>query len=231
MKKKVNSKKKKDEVKAILRKNREFLVARLRQEWDQAERAARRHELLQQAKASASAIAKGLLVLLAVGGLVTVATVAPNLFAAVGRIKGRRRFYDKRQFQRAVQYLKKEKYVAAKRTDDEYEIKLTAEGADIVLARSLRELKVKEQEKWDGQWWMVIFDIPDRHKWARDAFRRKLQEMGFYPLQESVFVYPYECEKEISFLTMLYNIPEYVRLVRSNDISYDTDLRDFFSLS
>ncbi len=230
MRKRVNSKKKKENVRITLRKNREFLIARLRQEWDAAERATKREDLIRQAKASAAVIAKGLLVLVAIAGVVTVAAVAPNLFAAVGRIKKRRRFYDKHQFQRAVRYLKKEKYIAVDRENEGYEIKLTDEGADIIFARSLKDLKIEQEGNWDGRWRMVIFDIPDRHKWARDAFRRKLQEMGFYRLQESVFIYPYECEKEISFLTMLYNIPEYVRLVRSSDLSYDTDVKNLFSL-
>lgn len=233
IRKRGDGKKKKDAVRAMLRKNREFLIVQLRREWDKAERSAKRVELIQRAKASAAVIAKGLLILLAVAGVITVTVVAPNLFAAVGRIRGRRRFYYKPEFQRAVQYLKKKHYIDARRDRDagEYNIKLTSEGADIVLVRSLQDLKVVPQEKWDGQWRIVIFDIPDHHKWARDAFRRKLREMGFYRLQESVFVFPHECEREISFLTALYDIPEYIRLVRSSDVSYDTDLRDFFLLS
>lgn len=214
-----------------LRKNKEFFIARLQTEWDEAERAEKREKILQYAKDSGAIIAKGLLVLLAVAGVVTIATVASNLFAAVGHLKGRKRFYHKNEFQRAVRYLKKKNYIMTQRENDEYTMQLTSEGADIILTRSLKDLQIQQHGQWDGCWRMVIFDIPDRHKWARDAFRKKLQEMGFYRLQESVFVYPYECAKEISFLTMLYSIPDYIRLVRTNEISYEADLKDFFLLS
>ncbi len=210
--------------------NKEFLIERLGQEWDQLQRSARREELVRKARAAGGVIAKSLLVLGMIGGVVMIATVAPNLFAAVGRIAGRSGFFERRGLSKATKYLRRRKYITLKKAEDWYELKITPKGADIILQKSLNELQVQHEGKWDGVWRMVIFDIPNKHKWARDALRRQLRAMGFYALQESVFVFPYECEQEIAFLIDLFSVSRYVRLVRTKDILHDDDLREFFGL-
>src|SRR3990167_2211250 len=66
-------------------------------------------------------------------------------------------------------------------------------------------------EKWDKKWRVVIFDIPEKSRMARDALRRKLKELEFRELQKSVFVHPYECKKEIDFIIEFFNLRHYVR--------------------
>ena len=78
---------------------------------------------------------------------------------------------------------------------------------------------------------MVIFDIPRRHNSARDGFRRRLLEMGMYPLQNSVFVYPYPCREEVMFWASLFNVSQGVHVVESRlDTDIDSRLRELFEL-
>ena len=56
----------------------------------------------------------------------------------------------------------------------------------------------------DGEWRIVIFDIPEKFKKAREALRMKLKELGFLELQKSVFIFPYECEDEINFIVEVF---------------------------
>ncbi|OHA12486.1 MAG: hypothetical protein A3J10_01600 [Candidatus Sungbacteria bacterium RIFCSPLOWO2_02_FULL_54_10] len=117
-----------------------------------------------------------------------------------------------------------------RKDDDAYEMKLTKRGADIILRKSFNAMRIGPAEKWDGIWRIVMFDIPNRHKWARDALRGRLQAMGFYRMQESIFIFPHPCDEEISFLTDILSVASYVRLVSTRDISNDTDLREHFAL-
>ena len=48
-----------------------------------------------------------------------------------------------------------------------------------------------QTHKWDGLFMMVIFDIAEKNRPARDQFRRKLEELGFGMLQKSVWISPY----------------------------------------
>ena len=97
-----------------------------------------------------------------------------------------------------------------------------------MLRHALNQLKIKPQTIWDGIWRIVIFDIPNRHKWSRDALRGRLRIMGFYQLQKSVFVYPFPCDKEVAFIASLFNARSYLRLIKTDTIEHDDDLREFF---
>lgn len=56
------------------------------------------------------------------------------------------------------------------------------------LARRILNIKKVAEQKWDGKYRVVIFDIPEKeHKW-RNWFRHELLLLQYKPLQESVFV-------------------------------------------
>ncbi len=205
-----------------------FLISRLKEEWVAAERAVRKEALVQKAKESALIIGRGVLVLLAVAGVVTVAAVAPNVFAAFVK-SGRRRFYEKKQFSKAASYLKEKRFIKIDGDKKEgYRLRLTRLGIDTLLARAFGDLKVRPQEKWDGIWRVVLSDIPDDHKVARDALRQRLKAVGFYQLQKSVFVIPYPCKEEIDFLNTIYNTALYMRYIETKTLMHDADLKDYF---
>jgi len=44
---------------------------------------------------------------------------------------------------------------------------------------------------WDGNWYIVIFDIPERMRRKRNILRDKLKTLGFRKLQGSVWVSPF----------------------------------------
>jgi DNA-binding transcriptional regulator PaaX len=49
-------------------------------------------------------------------------------------------------------------------------------------------------EKWDNQWRVVIFDVPEIDRKYRDVLRRAIAGYGMYQLQKSVWAYPYPCD-------------------------------------
>lgn len=55
-----------------------------------------------------------------------------------------------------------------------------------------------QRGKWDKKWRIVIFDIEETSKQTRERFRRKLKELGFGMLQESVFISPYDIAKDFA---------------------------------
>ena len=64
----------------------------------------------------------------------------------------------------------------------------------------------------------MIFDIPEQYRRARHALKNKLSELGFYPLQKSVWVHPFPCETEIEFLKNHFNIKPYVHILHVNEM-------------
>lgn len=114
--------------------------------------------------------------------------------------------------------------------DGSVKIVLTKEGQKKALRFKLDEMKIKKPAKWDGEWRIVIFDIPERFKKAREALREKLKELGFIKLQQSVFVFPYECEDEINFIMEVFLIRPFVRFVRAKYFTNEEQIRLKFNL-
>ncbi len=218
-------------LRTALRAHDDFLVKRLGQEWDALQRRARAEALVLHAKASSRVVVKTLLALLLVAGTVTIAAVAPNIFTVFGRLSRRRMFFERKSVKKAHEYLQKKSFVVSHKETGRYRIELTDKGRGNALLSAFRGLSIKEQSPWDGMWRVIIFDIPDKKKWARDTLRRGLREMGFLQMQKSVFVSPYPCEEEVEFLTAMCDVAGHVRLIRTDTIIHDYDIRTFFSLA
>lgn len=97
----------------------------------------------------------------------------------------------------------------------------TVKGEDAV--NWLKKIK-SPGGKWNGKWYVVIFDIPENFKRARFNLRRKLYELGFGLLQKSVFISPYNLLKEIEEITEYNQIRRYLRFLSVDGIDQEKEL-------
>jgi len=109
-------------------------------------------------------------------------------------------------------------------------IELTKNGKIACANYNLDHLSIKKIKKWDGKWWMVAYDIPNKQKLARDAFRFHLKRMGFYEYQKSLFIYPYDPREEIDFISSFYGVDKYVKMALVETIDDVEELASFFNL-
>lgn len=107
---------------------------------------------------------------------------------------------------------------------------LSKKGKHKILKYNLDKIEIKKPVRWDKLWRLVTFDIPEEKKSARAVLVSKLKELGFYPMQKSVFIYPYECSDEINFITELFKLVPYVRFLRVKDVDIELDLKNKFRL-
>mgnify|MGYP001585988406 FL=1 len=103
-------------------------------------------------------------------------------------------------------------------------IVLTEKGKQKIITLNADNLTIKKPALWDRKWRIVIFDIPENEKKARNALRQKLRDMGFYCWQKSVFVYPYNCLEEIEFLAELFQIRPYIRVFEASKVMNESEL-------
>ena len=61
----------------------------------------------------------------------------------------------------------------------------------------------RREKKWPGKWFLVFFDVPEKQRNKRDYLRSFLKDVGFYPYQQSVYIFPYECEEEIKLIKQI----------------------------
>jgi len=168
-----------------------------------------------------------LLDILKVGGIFALIVLAPN---AVQILKFFNKKYPKRDFINSWNYLKKQNYVAIIDKNDHSVIRLTTKGKKQAFKYFLNDLKIKKPKKWDNKWRLVVFDIPEAKRLARDVFRAKLKELGFLKLQDSVFILPYPCKKEINKILDFYNLQKYVYYIEAEKISSDDKIKKFYKI-
>jgi DNA-binding transcriptional regulator PaaX len=112
--------------------------------------------------------------------------------------------------------------------DGTCKVVLTEKGKKKVIEMNEENMIIKRPAFWDKKWRLIIFDIPESEKSARNALRQKLKDLGFYQIQKSVFVYPHHCLEEIEFLVELFKIRPYVRYVEALNITNDSELKLHF---
>ena len=100
---------------------------------------------------------------------------------------------------RTARRLYRKGLVKVSETKQGYKVEITDKGKTEILKFDLNTLEIPIPEKWDKKWRIVFFDISEKRKKERDFLCHKLKAMNFYLIQESVFIHPFECEKEIPF--------------------------------
>jgi phenylacetic acid degradation operon negative regulatory protein len=63
-----------------------------------------------------------------------------------------------------------------------------------------RDPAAQWKRKWDGRWRLVLFDVPESCRLARDKLRIQLHHRGFGCLQNSVWITPDDAKAERSLL-------------------------------
>jgi len=137
---------------------------------------------------------------------------------------------NKNKLKKEIRNLYKSKVIKEKKNlDGSFTFVLSDKGRVKALTYHFAEMKIKAID-WDKKWRAVFFDVPEKYRWGRDALRRKLKELGFYELQKSMFMFPYECEDEIDFIIEHYGMRKYVRYAVMDYIDNDLYLENHFGL-
>lgn len=150
---------------------------------------------------------------------------------ALGRLSKEWEKINRRRLREIVKEFYYDRLISYKeKQDGNIEIVLTEKGKLKALEGKIEELEIKKPEIWDKHWRVVIFDIPEEKRQARDALRRKLKELGFLKIQKSVFILPYECKDEIDFVVEVFGIRKYVRYMKVREITNEEELLLKFNL-
>ena len=136
------------------------------------------------------------------------------------------------QLRTISKYIVDKKYILIERAANGTSTIAVSEAGKTILHRAaLMSLRPKAQKKWDGMWRLILFDIPNLKNHQRNAFRGTLAELGFLPLQKSVWVHAYPCKDEVELLREFFGLTQKeIRLITTEDIEDDDFLRQIFKL-
>jgi len=163
---------------------------------------------------------------IAVAGVLSVGLIAPNVIGALTKLGI---FPNKRQ----KEYISSSASKLVKRGLLFYNGKhyqLTSQGESLLRRWQFVDFKFKKPKKWDGKWRVIIFDIPEKKKKARDDLTILFRQTGIRRLQNSVWIYPYDCEDIVTLLKTDFRIGKYLLYMIVDELENDKHLREEFGL-
>lgn len=172
-------------------------------------------------------IQKVILETVAAAGILSIALVAPNVLGALQKlgvdVSGRKKEVVNRSRKRLVD-------MGLLEYDTCGRLHLTQKGEAKLLYFEQCDYQMSRPRKWDKKWRVLIFDIKESRGGLRDKVRRTLLSIGFVRLQNSVWVYPYDCEDLITLLKADFKIGKDLLYLIVDTIEYDKNLRNHFGL-
>ena len=160
----------------------------------------------------------------------------PRLNIIIGKlIKAviNKRRIDKKKIYRAIKILEKKEIIVIKEIGEQIFVQLHDKGKSTVLKYSVKSLLnfKKAKKEWQKKWYLVLFDVPEIQRNKRDYLRRFLLKLGFYPYQKSVYLFPYECEKEIRLIKKIVEGAKYMNYIVAEKIENEKLAKIFFKLT
>jgi len=181
-------------------------------------------------KFSKTTIARSILATIGLAGLITIIAIAPNSLQMLKLFGIGKKQYKPKTVYKTIKRLEKQRIVEIRERGDKSTITITEKGKKRLLKYNIDDIKIKIPKKWDKKWRIVSFDIPEKQKSAREALRRKLKELDFFPLQKSLFIFPYPCKNEIDFIAEIFQIENCVIFLETSNINNEYKPKKYFGL-
>lgn len=158
-----------------------------------------------------------------------------NIYFALGKIIKillEEKRLKKKQISRSMKILEKKKLIFIKKEKDKVYTYLSENGKKIVLQYSLKKILAlkKKRKKWQRLWFIVFFDVPEEERIKRNYLRKFLRFIGFYPYQKSVYIYPFECKKEVELIKKIIEAGKYLSYVVAREIEDELKYKRIFQL-
>jgi len=174
-------------------------------------------------------IQNAVLAAVAVTGLLAFAAVAPNALKLLEYLPSEK-YNLKYRMKSVAGRLVAKGYATWIERDGKKFLSITSAGRKALAFEQTKATLKNQKKKWDGRWRMVVFDVPERRRRIRNRLRIVMSEIGFVRLQNSVWVYPYDCEDFIALLKAELKIGKAVLYAIVDTIEHDRDIRKHFKL-
>lgn len=171
------------------------------------------------------------LLVAAVGGVMVAIGAVPDFNKILKHLLNRKNEARFRyQANRSLRRLVANGLIRFEERDGKRYARITEAGKQALEFETLRDKALQKPKRWDGRWRVVLFDIPERRRRVRNQLRRFMQEFGFVRLQDSAWIYPYDCEDIIALAKANFRIGVDALYMIVEQLERDTHLREHFGL-
>lgn len=175
-------------------------------------------------------IQKALLAAAVVGGIMLIGGApSPTALLSLGGKRDKYKF--KYQAASALTSLAHKGYLTFERRGEWRYARITPAGQKALeFEQRKTALQLEKKKRWDKRWRVIIFDVPERRRSTRDRLRIVMRDAGFYRLQDSVWLYPHDCENFIALLKTDLRLGAAVLYMVVEKIENDSKLLEHFRI-
>ena len=178
-------------------------------------------------------LAKDILLVLASStvaiGLTFVFCALPGL-AHISKLFKAKTGKDNFRLRQSVRTLERRGFVSITKKGGVETVVITPLGKIRAKQYSVEQARPPKPARWDGKWRLVMFDIPEKKRSARDALRFAFREMGLIQIQKSIFIYPYPCQKEVDFIAKYFQIRKGIIYATADKLDNEPHLKKKYKL-
>jgi hypothetical protein len=143
-------------------------------------------------------------------GLSGVAVPATSLTQALDRLEAFPASFSPADKRALAANLRRQGLVEISKRDNEIVLQPSVKGIHRLQRAQIDSLFIRPQQRWDGTWRMVSYDIPARYTKQRRLFTAELHRLGFTLLKDSTWFHPYPCFDVISELVGFCGLASFV---------------------
>lgn len=159
-------------------------------------------------------------------GLLGVGLLAPNVVGALNKLGLIPNFRQKEYIASSATKMVKRGLLSF---NGKY-YQLTSQGEKLLRCWQFDDFRLEKPKKWDKKWRVIIFDIPEKKRRARDDLTVLFRKAGIRRLQNSVWIYPYDCEDVITLLKTDFGLGKYLLYMIVDELENDKHLREEFGI-
>lgn len=139
---------------------------------------------------------------------------------------------EEKKIRTSLEKMEKREILEIVEKEDNVFVKIKNKENQTIVKYSIKALLdfKKKKKKWDGKWFLVFFDVPKIQNNKRDYLRSYLLKIGFMKYQQSVYIFPYECEKEVMLIKKIVEGAKYMTYIVAEKIENESKIKSLFNL-
>ena len=139
---------------------------------------------------------------------------------------------EEKKIRTSLEKMEKKEILEIVEKEDNVFVKIKNKENQTIVKYSIKALLdfKKKKKKWDGKWFLVFFDVPKIQNNKRDYLRSYLLKIGFMKYQHSVYIFPYECEKEVMLIKKIVEGAKYMTYIVAEKIENESKIKSLFNL-
>lgn len=166
--------------------------------------------------------------------LLEVGSLMPHLGETPGqhirRLKKEMALFPVNRYNQMLKRFEKQNMVMITTKRGKTVVELTEKGRLEALFRKLKKMHQKSKNRWNGKWYLIIFDIPEAHRKERHSLRQFLKSLNFYELQKSVYISPWVFSEEAVIYLKESGLIKYIRFLRVDRVDDESVLKKLFNI-